>query len=346
MTGEVIKLRSVRTQSGHPSTLQALHVIAHVSRLEDQVRDSAQRLQALAMYDDPQVRRAANSALATLLDYSLHPNGVEDRLPRTLAFRGGRHLESRLRAIRYRVGRGRGLPPLVHRMWTALGLGLTCAISVAILHHSWVLAAALTIVRVAVSLLLGQDADLPFEKLLRSPVAGADWIRGERDRSQRSPVYRSGMGMIARCVTGHICDALPLLAVAWVLTVSAQPFWAAGVVISTFAMLIATLFRVGGLQVGTPMERLSCERVARVGSLVIGLILTAVLQPSLPIEGTPLVTFVALGPLLFAALETVRGAYRLGLDNRCAGDAPIKVVLSVLDHSGVHNYVKTLYRAA
>jgi hypothetical protein len=125
------------------------------------------------------------------------------------------------------------------------------------------------------------------------------------------------------CVAGHISDSIALLGVALSLMVAQRTAYAAAVSVVTIGAIGATVFRLGALQEGVYVRRLSTERLMRNGSLLIGVTMAASFQPHIPQNGFPVLALCSLGPAVYAVFEGLRverkarrsEARRVGLDS-------------------------------
>lgn len=108
------------------------------------------------------------------------------------------------------------------------------------------------------------------------------------------------------CVVGHICDFSTLLAIAGCLMVGDRTAWGVGVGLVVVFAMFGTLLRVAAVQEGIVLRRLLLERVLRTGSLLLGLMLAALLQPTTPTASVPVIAIAAIGTGLYACGEVAR----------------------------------------
>jgi len=258
---------------------------------------AALALNELATSELDAVRRAAGSVQARMYGV-LEPPPPCDDLVNLPLFRLGRWLDGKAEATRKSVGaqaRGRiaRLPRLWCRLtllWTWLGLALTVGIAAAIMTGLWWQATLLLVVRVTISVAVGAEPNLPYEGYTSDGNVAA---------------------VIYRCIAGHVSDTLPLLAIAWSLADQQHAMLAFMAVVSLMTMLTATLLRVASLQVGVQMIRLTLERVARTGTVFLGLLLSVVFSSVGFTHGSLWICLAVAGPLAYALGEVWRSVVRL-----------------------------------
>ena len=228
------------------------------------------------------------------------------------AHAGGRveRLDRTLNRLRLRWVRKARPARWVRRCWTVVGLAASAAAAVLIAENHYVGAAVLVSARIVVSVRLGRNHDLPFE--------------GYNDDDRQSWV-------VWRAVAGHVGDSAILVGVMWNLLEGHRPVWVLGAAGAVIVMLAATMARMAALQVGVQIERITTERVARLGGLVLGLVCAAVLQPAVPLEHPPVLALTFMGSLVFGMAEMFRTNQWLRLQSH----PPQAVNISVSRPEGV-----------
>lgn len=263
---------------------------------------AARRLKEYANSDDDAMSRTAASMLSTLIG--------EVGLAATHSAFGGpidnRFLRAGLRLEEHVSGPSlperdvpSGLQRWVARWWTSIGAVLSLGVAGLLMSGAYALAALLLLLRVTES----AAVDLPPRH-----------ASGASARRQHAIAFWS----VARCLAGHACDAVLLLAVGYTFVAANRPVWGwAASAVAAF-MLFATVVRLSALQFGLPLRRLALERVARNGTLLFGLTLAAVwaalghdpASGSVPVLALPLV-----GVSAYAIVEMLRVHWRVRVLN-------------------------------
>jgi hypothetical protein len=259
---------------------------------------SINRLHETRLHGLPEDRAHARRELAEIIHAAVGPLQAERRSS-SAAFRIGRKIDSAVDRVAD-APRIQDLPRALHTTWHYMGLVLSGVAALMIATGQLWPAVILIATRILISVLIGTPglpADLGSNTGLR-----LDW---------------------AGCVLGHASDALVLSGVAALLLLSQRTTYGMAAFAAVIAMLTATLARVAALQHGVWVTRLRVERVFRNAPLLWILVLCAVVQPSVPTNGVPLVVFAALGALAFAGIEVGRliGYWRRGVEARKHLDA-------------------------
>jgi hypothetical protein len=329
MGNEVINIgeaRERRLQADLPSStrIEAITQAAEAAaiatlKVQDAVNDSTEV-----------VRRAATNALNAIFDLAFPARASSEGYRGWRLLRVGLAVEAPLARFRHRGGIGRRLPLALHEAWTPIGIAMTLGACASITVGDYFLGAALILARVSISVLMGRESVLPFEAPAATNVATS------------TSYSRSGTRTVVRCVIGHLCDVLPLLALSIVLVSHARPLWGFALVTTGCVMLIATLLRVSSLQVGTPIRRLTLERPFRILPLVLALIAASFWEKVVPPQGVPLLAFAASGSLLYAGIEVCRSLIRLWCGDLSAGPGYRSVVMSVHGSSRTSTYLSEI----
>ena len=194
--------------------------------------------------------------------------------------------------------------------WTWLSLGLAAAVGYAATHNRFGISLAALSLRVVGSLFAGT---VRFDK-----------------RSQNPVIVENARSCVERCVASHLGDVISLLGVSWALVLANRAVWAVAVAGAAVLTNTGTLMRVAAVHVGVIVHRKGAERVARRGSMFIGLICAAFVQRGIPTTGVPLLAVAAVGPTLYALIEMYVTHQRLGVAN----DGERTVTMEIDDANG------------
>jgi len=293
--------------------LEALMPDIHdLAKASQSAVSSTFNLQHFLGHRDPALRRAAAKSLSSVLLTAGSPIASEASGPNTVSFKMGRAFEMNLALLGRHLAIFRDDFAWFRSIWTYFGLGLTLVSAVCIAKQNWWAAFIFLSLRTVVSVSLGRDGNLPFDS-------------GEIRAEHHSRI-------LLRCVVGHLCDAVVLLAIAWALVVDHRSAWAAAAAVTACLMLAATMYRISALQVGVQLYRLQFERVMRNGVLLVGLFLAARFQSHVPLHGLPIIAFAGAGALIYAIGESVRTAQQIHHQDERIGDGDSEVMIVVREN--------------
>jgi hypothetical protein len=267
-----------------PSSPSAIEDMADVLQTTTMALEQMQRLRRLRDSPSPATRDAANGGLraSRLATLTIDQPMEYPEKPALVAF--GFHTDRKLRALVERFQGRRDLAARTVVTWTLVFVALSVGTALAAAFGLWAVATLLLLVRI---------------------VAGLRTVGLSAFPAETTSVSERSAPTALACFTGHVNDVIVLFGAASYLVLEGEAGWALFAFGAIVTLLLATLFRVAVLQLGVRLDRLVIERFFRLGTLVPGLALAAVLP--LSSAGTGAVIGLAIsGVFTHAIIEVAR----------------------------------------